>query len=137
MSNGLKDANSSDEKLTNCYRMNTNDAADPNKRDARIALFCHAGTSMTLLSHLLSIPLPLVFSAFWLAPSSVTTILFEEHDDSKYQVDGVHDSSDCIFLTPRALNVGSTAHLSAAGLQTENSLYEEWKRPAGIKNNFW
>lgn len=143
---------SSDEDLTYCYRMSGKDAADSTKREARIALFCHAGTCMTLLSHLLSIPLPMVYSSFWLAPSSVTTILFEEHDNSVYAVEGIpgpedkNDPNDgsststneCdVFLTPRALNVGSLSHLAVAGLETKNSYYEEWKRPSGIKNNFW
>jgi probable phosphoglycerate mutase len=43
-----------------------------------IAVFCHLGFGLTWLSHLLELPFPLVWSGFWLPPSSVTTILFEE-----------------------------------------------------------
>jgi probable phosphoglycerate mutase len=44
----------------------------------KIAIFCHHGFGLTWLAHLLELPLPLVWSGFWLPPSSVTTILFEE-----------------------------------------------------------
>lgn len=39
-----------------------------------IAVFCHLGFGLTWLSHLLELPYPLVWSGFWLPPSSVTTI---------------------------------------------------------------
>jgi probable phosphoglycerate mutase len=79
----------------------------------RIAVFCHAGFGLTWLAHLLDLPVPLVWSGFFLAPSSVTTVLFEERSSS--------------FAAPRCLSVGDTSHLHAAGLPTQ---------PAGIVANF-
>ena len=57
----------------------------------KIAVFCHAGFAMAWLSHLLGIPLPLIWSGFWLPSSSVTTVLFEERTDK--------------FAVPRCLSV--------------------------------
>lgn len=68
----------------------------------RIAIFCHAGFGMTWLAHLLDLPLSLVWSGLFLAPSSVTTVLFEER------------SAD--WAVPRCLCIGDTSHLHAAGL---------------------
>jgi len=39
-----------------------------------IAIVCHAGVILTLLSHLLHIPLPVVYSQFRIDPSSVTRL---------------------------------------------------------------
>lgn len=68
----------------------------------RIAVFCHNGSAQTWLAHLLAIPLTLFWSSFWLAPSSVTTVLFDERSTE--------------WAVPRCLNVGDTSHLYAAGL---------------------
>lgn len=68
----------------------------------RIAVFCHAGLALTWLAHLLEIPAPLFWSGFFLAPSSVTTVLFEER------------SAD--WAVPRCIALGDTGHLQAAGL---------------------
>lgn len=78
----------------------------------RIALFCHGGFGLTWLAHLLSVPLPLMWTGFFLPTTSVTTILFDE------RVEG--------FATPRCLGVGDVSHLYAAGLPMQ---------PAGIKAN--
>jgi probable phosphoglycerate mutase len=67
-----------------------------------IAVFCHLGFGLTWLSHLLELPLPLVWSSFWLPSSSVTTILFEEHSRQ--------------WATPRCTGLGAVAHLHKAGL---------------------
>lgn len=121
-----------------CYKMSSVDSSNPLIRDAGIAIFCHCGFGMTWLSHLLGLPLPMVYSSFWLAPSSVTTILFDEQPKHFEQLYTASDDSDnYVYLTPRALCVGGTSHLTAAGLETQNTYYEEWKRPSGIKNNFW
>lgn len=127
-------------KYTGCYKMSKVDMADPKKREAGIAIFCHCGLALTWLSHLLAIPLPMVHSSFWLAPSSVTTILFDEQSRERHShLNGFsnNDDNDHVYMTPRALCVGGTEHLGMAGLKTENSYYEEWKRPSGIKHNFW
>ncbi len=79
----------------------------------QIAVFCHQGLALTWLAHLLELPVLLVWAGFWLPPSSVTTVLFDERDD--------------IWATPRCLGLGDVSHLYAAGLPVQ---------PAGIKANF-
>lgn len=73
----------------------------------KVAVFCHAGTALTWLSHLLEIPVTLMWSGFWLPPSSVTTILFEERSKE--------------WAVPRCLGLGDISHLYEAGL-TESSV---------------
>lgn len=68
----------------------------------QVAVFCHMAFGLTWLSMLLELPLPLVYSGFWLAPSSVSTILFEERSDS--------------WAVPRCLGLGDVSHLYEAGL---------------------
>ena len=79
----------------------------------KIAIFCHNGLGLTWLAHLLNLPVPLVWTGFWLAPSSVTTVLFDER------------SKD--WAVPRCIEVGDTSHLAVAGLPV---------RPRGIRANF-
>jgi broad specificity phosphatase PhoE len=79
----------------------------------RVAIFCHNGTISFLLAQLLEIPLPLIWSGFWHAPTAVTTILFEQRSKA--------------WAVPRALAVADTSHLYAAGLQI---------RPRGILANY-
>ncbi|MEF3302983.1 histidine phosphatase family protein [Paenibacillus sp. GYB003] len=67
-----------------------------------IAVFCHLGFGLTWLSHLLELPFPLVWSGFWLPPSSVTTVLFEERSEH--------------WAVPRCLGLGQVAHLHLEGL---------------------
>lgn len=83
----------------------------PNRE--RIAIFCHNGSAQTWLAHLLAIPLTLFWSSFWLAPSSVTTVLFDERSTE--------------WAVPRCLSVGDLSHLYAAGLPVQ---------PKGILANF-
>lgn len=75
----------------------------PNRH--RIAIFCHNGTALALLAHFLELPLPLVWTGFWHAPSAVTTILFEER------------SAD--WAVPRAISVGDVSHLYEARLPVQ------------------
>jgi probable phosphoglycerate mutase len=84
---------------------------EPN-RD-RLVVFCHGGFGLWWLAHLLDIPLPLVFSGFFLPPTSVTTVLFDERSAQ--------------WATPRCLGVGDVSHLHAADLPTSRS---------GIKANW-
>ena len=79
----------------------------------RIALFCHNGLALFWLAHLLEIPLGLTWAGFWHAPSSVTTILFDQRSKT--------------WAVPRALSVGDCSHLYAAGLPI---------RPRGIITNY-
>lgn len=94
-----------------------------------IAVFCHGGFGLTWIAHLLNIPLAMVWTSFYLAPTSVTTILFDERSPD--------------FACPRAIGIGDLAHLYKEGIQLSNSKYERpnlygsWKRPSGIKANFW
>lgn len=79
----------------------------------RVAVFCHGGFGLTWLAHLLEIPLSLVWSGFWMPPSSVTTILFDERSEE--------------WATPRCIGFGDVSHLYEAGLPV---------RPRGIITNF-
>lgn len=79
----------------------------------RIAVFCHGGFGLTWLSHLLAIPLPLMWSGFWMAPSSVTTILFDQRSTS--------------WATPRCIGFCDVSHLHRKGLPVSTH---------GIKANF-
>ncbi len=46
----------------------------------QVAIFCHAGVILSLLSHLLHIPPPLVYAHFGCDPSSVTVLETDEKD---------------------------------------------------------
>lgn len=76
-------------------------------------MFCHAGLGLTWLAHLLAIPPTLFWAGFWLAPSAVTTILFEERTPE--------------WAVPRCIGLGDVAHLYEAGLSV---------RPRDIRANF-
>jgi broad specificity phosphatase PhoE len=80
----------------------------------RIALFCHGGFGGVLISHLLEIPLALIWSGIWLAPSSVTTVLFEQRSET--------------WAVPRCMNIGDTSHLYHAGLplQSRGVIARNW-----------
>lgn len=71
----------------------------------RIAVFCHGGFGLTWLAHLLALPLVLVWSGFWLPPSSVTTVLFDERSPE--------------WAVPRCIGLGDVSHLYAAGLPVQ------------------
>lgn len=79
----------------------------------KVALFCHNGLGLTWLAHLLDLPLSLVWSGFWLPPSSVTTLLFDERSRE--------------WATPRCIGLGDVSHLYQAGLPVQ---------PRGILANF-
>jgi len=80
----------------------------------KVAVFCHAGFGLTWIAHLLAIPPTLVWSGFWIAPSSVTTIVFEQR------------SKD--WAVPRCIGLGDVSHLYKASL-TESLM--------GIKANYF
>lgn len=80
----------------------------------RVAMFCHGGFAGALISHLLEIPLPLIWSGLWLAPSSVTTVFFEQRSEQ--------------WAVPRCIAIGDTGHLYHAGLPV---------RPRGILGLNW
>ena len=81
--------------------------------DDQIVVFCHNGTALAWLAHLLEIPLPMIWASFWHAPSAVSTVLFEERSQT--------------FAVPRCLSVGDTSHLFEARLPIQ---------PRGIRGNY-
>ncbi|AOZ93029.1 histidine phosphatase family protein [Paenibacillus crassostreae] len=78
----------------------------------KIAMVCHGGFGLAWLSHMLQIPLSLAWSSFWIAPSSVSTILFEERSQH--------------YALPRCIALGDTSHLYANGMNA---------RPRGLLGN--
>ena len=98
------------ERSDNLLRRHGYDRAGGRYRCARpthdhIAVFCHGGFGLTWLAHLLALPLPLVWSGFWLPPSSVTTVLFDERSPE--------------WAVPRCIGLGDVSHLYAAGLPVQ------------------
>jgi broad specificity phosphatase PhoE len=85
---------------------------EPNRQ--KIAIFCHNGTALAWLAHLLEIPLPSVWGSFWHAPSAVSTVLFEERSDT--------------WAVPRCLSVGDVSHLYEARLPIQ---------PRGMRGNYY
>lgn len=77
---------------------------EPNER--KIAVFCHMGFGLAWLAHLLEMPLPLLWAGFWLAPSSVTTILMETRSEQ--------------WAVPRCLSLGDVSHLYDAKLSVSS-----------------
>lgn len=70
--------------------------------EEKLAVFCHMGFGLAWLAHLLELPLPLLWSGFWLAPSSVTTILLDTRSKQ--------------WAVPRCLNMGDISHLYGCNL---------------------
>lgn len=66
---------------------------------ARIAVFCHGGFGLTWLAYLLNIPFPVMWSGFWLPPTSVSTILFEERSE--------------IWAVPKCIGLADISHLAS------------------------
>lgn len=84
----------------------------PGNRE-KVAVFCHGGFGLTWLAHLLEIPVTLMWTGFWLPPTSVTTILFEERSAE--------------WAVPRCIGLADIHHLYESGLPV---------RPHGIIANF-
>lgn len=82
--------------------------------EEKIAIFCHGGLGLTWLSHLLAIPAPLMWSGFWMSPTSVSTVLMDQRNDER--------------AVPRCLCLGDTSHLYDAGLEV---------LPRGIVSNYY
>ena len=77
------------------------------RSDEHIAVVGHGGVTLTWLPHLLDLPVDRFWCGFWLPPSSVTTLVFEEHSDA--------------WATPRCTALADVSHLVAAGLPTSPS----------------
>ncbi len=80
----------------------------------KIAVFAHAALGLAWLSHLLAIPTNIMWSSFWPATSSVSTILFEERSST--------------WAVPRCLGFGDVSHLYAENLPVN---------PVGLPANFY
>lgn len=82
--------------------------------EEKVAIFCHGGFGLTWLALLLHIPVATMWSGFWLPPSSVTTILFDQRSEH--------------WATPRCIGLADVSHLYQANLPV---------KPRGIKANFY
>ncbi len=67
-----------------------------------IAVFTHMGVGLVWLAHLLDIPLPMMWSGFFLHPASITTILMDERQPG--------------YAVPRCIGLGDISHLCKAGI---------------------
>ncbi len=77
-----------------------------------IAVFTHMGVGLVWLAHLLDIPLPMMWSGFFLHPASITTVLMDERQPG--------------YAVPRCIGLGDISHLCQAGISP---------RPVGIFAN--
>ena len=73
------------------------------QNEKNMAVFCHAGLGTALISHLLNLPLPLAWAHMWLAPTSVTTLVFNKRDSA--------------FVVPKCISLGDTSHLYSDDLE--------------------
>ena len=80
----------------------------------KIAFFAHMGLELAWLSYLLGLPFLSMWDGFFVHPSSITTILFEERLPGK--------------VVPRCIGLGDISHLVAAGLSPQ---------PVGIVANYY
>ncbi|WP_432800323.1 histidine phosphatase family protein [Poriferisphaera sp. WC338] len=71
--------------------------------ESAVAVFCHGGFGLTWLSHLLAIPVPMVWAGFHLRPTSVTTVQLEERKPG--------------LATPRCVGMADVSHLVMSGLE--------------------
>jgi probable phosphoglycerate mutase len=85
-----------------------------NENTDTIALFCHFGLGTALISHILNMPLIPIWNSVFLPTSSVTTLYFEKHIDSRPIAHGIF------------AGIGDTSHLfagnepiSCSGLHTK------------------
>ena len=69
----------------------------------KVAVVCHGGFGLTWLAHLLALPLPLVYGAFFIQTTSLTSLLFEERSPGT--------------ACPRCLEFGALPHLYHANLR--------------------
>ena len=86
--------------------------SQPNTK--KIAFFAHMGLELAWLSYLLGLPFLSLWDGFFVHPSSITTILFEERFPGK--------------VVPRCIGMGDISHLVAAGLSPQ---------PVGIVANYY
>jgi probable phosphoglycerate mutase len=63
-----------------------------------VALFCHGGVILTLLAHLVQMPLPVAYAQFWVDPASITAVGLDERDG--YGAFRMLTWNDCSHLAP-------------------------------------
>ena len=68
--------------------------------DKTIALFCHGGVCLSLVSHLLNWPLPLVYSHLYYDPTGLTRVVWAEQDG---------------YAVPKAKCINDLSHLANLG----------------------
>ena len=83
------------------------------KNEQNVYLFCHAGVGSAIIAYLLNIPLNLFWNDFWLAPTSITTLLFAKRNGES--------------ISPRCIQLNDTSHLYHSGLPI---------KPRGFKGDF-
>ncbi|HLV54851.1 MAG TPA: histidine phosphatase family protein [Actinotalea caeni] len=71
--------------------------------DLSVAIVCHGGLGVTWLADLLDIPIATAWTSLFLPVTSVSTVVFETRQGGRVHV-------------PRAVRIGDTSHLFAAGL---------------------
>lgn len=64
-----------------------------------VAIFCHHGVGLALLSVITGIPATALWRSFWLAPASVSTVLLEQYEGNR--------------VNPRLICVSDTRHLTS------------------------
>lgn len=80
------------------------------RNDKTIAFFCHAGVILTLLAHLLHIPIPIVYAQFAIDPSSATTLVTEEKNGCcVFRLTSLNDMSHAEDLRATVQQSGSFA----------------------------
>jgi len=82
----------------------TTDASLP---EQDLAIFCHHGSGLVLLSLIMDIPVSALWRSIWLAPTSVSTVLFEQYAESR--------------VNPRLICIGDTSHLYPVNLNNNTS----------------
>ena len=95
------------------YKREENHYVELKESSENVYLFCHAGIGGAIIAYLLNIPLNLFWCDFWLAPSSVTTILFSKRNGEK--------------VFPRCVHLNDVSHLYSENLPI---------KPRGFKGNF-
>ena len=78
-----------------------------NRNKNRIAIVCHGGFGVTWLSHLLDIPLPLMWAGFLMQTTAITTVLMQEITPG--------------IASPRCIQFGALPHLYASQLPASSA----------------
>ena len=77
------------------------------RKDDVLVVVSHGGVMLTWISYLLGLPTGAFWHAVWFAPSSITTLRFEERERG--------------WVSARCTALGDTHHLTASGLSRSSS----------------